>query len=140
MFRSIRRRIDNARQMQRIREEHPESIRSAVEEYKNAEAIKVRASQSQPAKSTPVIRIARWLLYGLTVLILLIMLVGAPRTEAPIFSLLSFGLLLLVLYTVVALIQPSIVFFRRLWSRPEALELFVFMSIPLIVLMVIFRP
>lgn len=140
MFRSIRRRIDSAKQMQRIREEHPESIRNAVEEYKSVEAEQALASQPQPAKSTPAIRIARWFLYGLTGLILLIMLVGAPRTEDPIFSLLSFGLLLLVLYTVAALIQPSIVFVRRLWSRQEVLELFGLLSVPLIVLMVIFRP
>lgn len=140
MFRRLRRRFDNARQMQRMREENPEAFRRAVEEYQSAEAEQARALQPQPAKSTWAIRIARWFLYGLTVLILLVMLVGALRAEAPVFSLLSFGLLLLVLYTVAALIEPSIVFFRRLWPRQDVLELFVFLSIPLIVLMVIFRP
>lgn len=137
MFGRLRRRLDNARQMQKMRNEHPEEIRRLLEERAREQQARV---ESAPAKSGPWIIFFRCILYILTVLIVLITFIGGPKSDAPVFTILAFGLLLNVLYMVAALAQPAIVFFRRQWSREDVLELFGLLTLALIVLMVIFRP
>lgn len=137
MFRRLRRRLDNARQMQKMRNEHPEEIRRLLEERAREQQAQV---ESAPAKSGPWITFFRCILYILTVLIVLVTFIGGLQSNAPVFTILAFGLLLNVLYMVAALAQPAIVFFRRQWSREDVLELFGLLTLALIVLMVIFRP
>lgn len=63
-----------------------------------------------------------------------------PKSNAPVFTILSFGLLLAVLYLLAGLAQPVIVFFRKHWSRGDVLELFSLIVGALLILMAIFRP
>lgn len=137
MFGRLRRRLDNARQMQKLRKEHPEEIRRLLEEQARQQQIPL---ESQPAKKGPRITFFRCLLYLVTAVIILITITGATQSDSPVFSVLAFALLLNILYMIAALIQPAIVFFRRQWSREDVLELFGLLTLALIVLMVIFRP
>lgn len=136
MFKSIKRRIDNANQMQKIRNENPEAFRKALEEQAEAEKL---SDNVPPVKPGPVIRFFRWLLLLLTALIVLVVILGVPRADNPLFSLMSFGLLLSLLYLAAGLAHPSIVFVRRKWPREDVLELFGLLSIVFIILMVVFH-
>lgn len=136
MFRSLKRRIDNANQMQRMRNENPEEFRRALEKHTREQ---LADDNTPPVQSGPAIRIARWFLYLLTALILLVIFLGVPQADNPIFSLLSFGLLLSLLYMAAGLVHPSIVFFRKIRSRMFALELFGLISGLLILLMTVFH-
>lgn len=137
MLKRLKQRINNAGQMHKYRTGHPDEIRNALEE---------RARQPQdhanipPAKAGPVILFFRWLLYLLTALIILIVLIGVPRTEQPMFTLFSLCLLLSFLYLAASLANPAIVFYRNSQLRQYRLELFGFLSILFIFLMVLFRP
>lgn len=137
MFRSLKRRIDNANQMHKMRNENPELFNGALEEN-------VREQQSREsipaAKPGPVIRFFRWVLVVLTALIVLIIAIGVPRSSNPVFTLLSLALLLTFLYMAAGLAHPAVVFFRKKWSRECVLELFGVLSIGIILLMVVFRP
>lgn len=62
-----------------------------------------------------------------------------PKSDAPVFSILSFGLLLAILYLIAGLAQPAIVFFRTHWSTGDVLELFNLIIGALLILMAIFR-
>ncbi|WP_238651614.1 hypothetical protein [Paenibacillus piscarius] len=137
MFGRLRRRLDNARQMQRIRKEHPEEIRRLLEERAREQQVPV---EPVPAKSGPWILFFRCLLYVVTAVVILIIIAGAAQSDSPVFTALAFALLLDVLYMIAALVQPAIVFVRRQWSREDVLELFGLLTLALIVLMVIFRP
>ncbi|MEK4851813.1 hypothetical protein NST04_18340 [Paenibacillus sp. FSL H7-0756] len=137
MFGRLRRRLDNARQMQKMRNEHPEEIRRLLEERAKEQQVPVEPA---PAKSGPWIIFFRCILYILSVLIVLITFIGGPQSNAPVFTILSFGLLLAVLYLIAGLAQPAIVFFRRHWSRGDVLELFSLIVGTLLILMAIFRP
>lgn len=137
MFGRLRRRFDNARQMQKIRKEHPEEIRRLLEERAREQQVPV---ESPPAKSGPWILFFRCLLYVVTAVVILIIIIGAAQSDSPVFTALAFGLLLNILYMGAALAQPAVVFFRRQWSREDVLELFGLLTLALIVLMVIFRP
>ncbi|MDF9844534.1 MULTISPECIES: hypothetical protein [unclassified Paenibacillus] len=136
MFKSIKRRIDNANQMHRMRNENPEALKQALEEQARAEKI---GDNIPPVKPGPLIRFFRWVLLLLTALILLVVILGVPRADNPLFSLMSFGLLLSLLYLAAGLAHPSIVFVRRKWPREDVLELFGLLSIVFIVLMVVFH-
>ncbi|MEK4042397.1 hypothetical protein NSU18_01950 [Paenibacillus sp. FSL H8-0048] len=72
-------------------------------------------------------------------LIVLIASIGGPKSDAPVFSILSFGLLLAILYLIAGLAQPAIVFFRTHWSTGDVLELFSLIIGALLILMAIFR-
>ena len=135
MFGRLRRRLDNARQMQKIRNEHPEEIRRLLEERAREQQI---PAEPVPVKSGPWIIFFRCLLYILSVLIVLIAFIGGPKSEAPAFTILAFGLLLAVLFLIAGLAQPAIVFFRTHWSRGDVLELFSLLIGALLILMVIF--
>ncbi|MEK3793247.1 hypothetical protein MKX42_16065 [Paenibacillus sp. FSL R7-0204] len=137
MFGRLRRRLDNARQMQKIRKEHPDESRRLLEERARAQQVQVEPA---PAKSGPWIIFFRCILYILSVLIVLITFIGGPKSNAPVFTILSFGLLLAVLYLLAGLAQPVIVFFRKHWSRGDVLELFSLIVGALLILMAIFRP
>lgn len=137
MFGRLRRRLDNARQMQKIRQEHPEEIRRLLEERAREQQVPVEPA---PAKSGPWILFFRCLLYVVTAVVILIIIAGAAQSDSPVFTALAFALLLDVLYMIAALAQPAVVFFRRQWSREDVLELFGLLTLALIVLMVIFRP
>ncbi|WP_339248879.1 hypothetical protein [Paenibacillus sp. FSL P2-0136] len=137
MFGRLRHRLDNARQMQKMRNEHPEEIRRLLEERAREQQVPV---ESVPVKSGPWIIFFRCILYLLTVLIVLITFIGGPQSNAPVFTILSFGLLLAVLYLIAGLAQPAIVFFRKHWSRGDVLELFSLIIGALLILMAIFRP
>ncbi|AIQ48940.1 hypothetical protein R70723_25785 [Paenibacillus sp. FSL R7-0273] len=137
MFKSIKRRIDNANQMHKIRKENPEAWERALkEEQSRVEEVNENVLPPQPG---PVILFFRWVLRLLTVLILLVVFIGVPRADNPLFSLMSFGLLLSLLYLIAGLAQPSIVFVRRKWSREDVAELFGLLSIVFIVLLVVFH-
>ncbi|QUL52430.1 hypothetical protein KDC22_18415 [Paenibacillus tritici] len=136
MFGSLRRRLDNARQMQRMRNEHPEEIRRLLEERAREQQAEVEPA---PVKSGPYILFFRMVLYILAVLIVLIAFIGGPQSNAPVFTLLSFGLLLSVLFLGAGLAHPAIVFFRKKRSREFALELFGLLSAALVLLMTVFR-
>lgn len=82
MFRSLKRRIDNANQMQRMRNENPEEFRRALEKHTREQ---LAADNTPPVQSGPAIRIARWFLYLLTALILLVIFLGVPQADNPIF-------------------------------------------------------
>lgn len=135
MFRSLKRRIDNANQMQRMRSENPVEFRRALEKHTREQQA---PDNTLPVQSGPVIRFTRWFLYLLTALILLVIFLGVPQADNPIFSLLSFGLLLSLLYMTAGLAHPSILFFRKKRSRMFALELFGLISGLLILLMTVF--
>lgn len=136
MFRSLKRRIDNANQMQRMRNENPEEFRRALEKHTREE---LAPDNTPPEQYGPAIRFTRWFLYLLTGLILLVIFIGVPQADNPIFSLLSFGLLLSLLYMAAGLAHPAIVFFRKKRSRMFALELFGLISSALILLMAVFH-
>ncbi|AIQ39645.1 hypothetical protein MKZ24_31705 [Paenibacillus sp. FSL R7-0297] len=136
MFRSLKRRIDNANQMQRMRSENPVEFRRALEKHTREQQA---PDNTLPVQSGPVIRFTRWFLYLLTALILLVIFLGVPQADNPIFSLLSFGLLLSLLYMTAGLAHPSILFFRKKRSRMFALELFGLISGLLILLMTVFH-
>lgn len=137
MFGRLRRRLDNARQMQKIRKEHPEEIRRLLEERAREQQV---PGEPAPAKSGPWILFFRCLLYVVTAVVILIIIAGAAQSDSPVFTALAFALLLEVLYMIAALVQPAIVFVRGQWSREDVLELFGLLTLALIVLMVIFRP
>ncbi|OMF93621.1 hypothetical protein [Paenibacillus sp. FSL R7-0337] len=137
MFGRLRRRLDNARQMQKMRKEHPEEIRRLLEERAREQQVPVKPA---PAKSGPWIIFFRCILYILTVLVVLITFIGGPQRNAPIFTILSFGLLLAVLYLIAGLAQPAVVFFRKHWPRGDVLELFSLIIGALLIMMAIFRP
>ncbi|MNE69924.1 hypothetical protein D3C80_1656810 [compost metagenome] len=137
MFKSIKRRIDNANQMHKLRNENPEALQRALEE-EQARGEKV-SDNVPPVKPGPVIRFFHWVLLLLTALIVLVVILGVPRADNPLFSLMSFGLLLSLLYLTAGLAHPSIIFVRRKWPREEVLELFGLLSIVFIVLMVVFH-
>ncbi|WP_342562602.1 hypothetical protein NST84_23860 [Paenibacillus sp. FSL R7-0345] len=137
MFKSIKRRIDNAKQMQNIRNENPEAWERALkEEQSRVEEVNENVLPPQPG---PVILFFRWTLRVVTVLILLVIFLGVPRADNPLFSLMSFGLLLSLLYLIAGLAHPSIVFARRKWPREDVAELFGLLSIVFIVLMAVFN-
>ena len=137
MFRGIRRRIDNANQMHKIRKENPEAVRRALEELAREQEIR---ENSPPAKPGPVIIFFRWFLAVLTVLIALIVVIGVPRSPNPVFSMLSFSLLLSIIYMVAGLANPAVIFFGNKWSRECILELFGLLIIVIVLLMAVFRP
>ncbi|WP_339225295.1 hypothetical protein [Paenibacillus sp. FSL H8-0332] len=137
MFGRLRHRLDNARQMQKMRKEYPEEIRRQLEERAKEQQVPV---EPVPVKSGPWIIFFRCILYILTLLIVLITFIGGPQSNAPVFTILSFGLLLAVLYLIAGLAQPAIVFFRKHWSRGDMLELFSLIIGALLILMAIFRP
>lgn len=137
MFKFIRQRIDNANQMHKIRKENPEAWERALkEEQSRVEEVNENVLPSQPG---PVILFFRWALRLVTALIVLVVILGVPRADNPLFSLMSFGLLLSLLYLIAGLAHPSIVFVRRRWPREDVLELFGLLSIVFIVLMVVFH-
>lgn len=76
MFGRLRHRLDNARQMQKMRNEHPEEIRRLLEERAREQQVPV---ESVPVKSGPWIIFFRCILYLLTVLIVLITFIGGRR-------------------------------------------------------------
>ncbi|AIQ54377.1 hypothetical protein [Paenibacillus sp. FSL R7-0331] len=136
MFKSIKQRINNANQMHKIRNENPETLERALEERGRAEKV---SDNVTPVKAPLVIRFFRWMLRLLTVLILIVVFLGVPRAENPLFSLMSFGLLLSLLYLAAGLAHPSVIFVRRKWSREDVAELFGLLSIVFIVLLVVFH-
>lgn len=137
MLKRLKQRINNANQMYKYRTEHPDEIRSALEDRAREQQ---DHADTPPAKAGPVTRFFRWLLYLLSALITLIALIGVPRTEEPMFTLFSLCLLLSFLYLAASLVNPAIVFYRNSQFRQYRLELFGFLSILFIFLMVLFRP
>ncbi|WNS41103.1 hypothetical protein [Paenibacillus sp. MMS20-IR301] len=133
MFRRLKQRMDNANEMNKMRKQNPEEIQRALEKYRS------KGQTLPPAESGPVILVARLLLYLLTVLILLVIFIGVPLADNPIFSLFSFGLLLSLLYMAASLAHPAIVFFRKKRSRLFALELFGLISCVFLFLLAVFH-
>lgn len=86
MFGRLIRRLDNARQMQKMRNEHPEEIRRLLEERAREQQV---PAEPAPAKSGPWIIFFRCILYILSVLIVLIASIGGQvmRLSSPYFPL-----------------------------------------------------
>lgn len=138
MFRGLRQRIHNAKQMQnemqKLKDEDPEAFRRALEEHRKEEAASLN---DLPAVAGPVVRFFRWFLLVLTALIILIVFVGAPRAENPVFSVFSFALLLTIIYMIAGLANPAIIFVREKWSRECVLWLFILLIVVVLILMAV---